>query len=288
MTKNIVAKRALILFIGVLLMLSSCVNLKSVGDFSAASITGIINFERINYSFSQHCLDRCEDEAVGKYDLKRARECSCALYIEADSVTQVIYNSIEGYFEGLGQLSQNELTTYNSDAVIRALTAEEFGPVRIDEQTATAFMSLSNTLLRASTDFYRRKKLAKYIERANEPIQVLLTKFEQIVGSNLTGELKFKRERMYAHHMDMKMNRTLTSDYEKGKATSEYYKGLKAIQRKDMELKIFAQSLTQIAEGHQLLFLNRTKLSVKDLQGMLQSYSGNVNHLMSQFNKLNN
>ncbi|SFT48612.1 hypothetical protein SAMN04489724_0955 [Algoriphagus locisalis] len=270
------------------LFLFSCVNLKSVGEFSVTSTESLKNFEKIDYSFLQHCLDRCTDEAIRKYEIKRAQECSCELYQEADSVTQVIYNTIEGYFEGLGHLSQNELTTYSSDAVVNALTAEEFGPVQIDSRFATAFSSLSNTLLRATTDSYRRKKTAQYIEEANESMQVLLEKFEVIISTNLKGELRFKRERLYAYYMDMKMNQTVLSEYEKGQAATDYYQALEAIQRKELELEVFGESLAEIAKGHQVLYDNRNKLSVKNLQELLQEYSSHVKELVSEFNKLNN
>ncbi|WP_146260441.1 hypothetical protein [Algoriphagus chordae] len=287
MRNYLFGKSLVLVLISFPLVLSSCVNLKSVADYSATSIVSIKNFEQIDYSFLQHCLDRCTDEAIRKYEIKRAQECSCELYIEADSVTQVFYATIEGYFEGLGLLSQNELTNYSSDALVNAMTAEEFGPLKIDERLASAFSSLSNTLLRATTDSYRRKKLAQYIEEANEPIQVLLEKFEIIISSNLKGELRFKRERLYAYYMDMKMNQTLNSDYEKGKAATDYYQALEAIQRKEMELELFGESLAEIAEGHQVLYENRNKLSVKSLQDLLKVHSSNVKTLISEFNKLN-
>ncbi|RAI93866.1 hypothetical protein [Algoriphagus yeomjeoni] len=269
------------------LSIVGCVNLKSVGDFSASSIESIKNFEQIDYSFLQHCLDRCAEEAIRLYEIKRAQECSCALYEEADSVAQVFYNTIGGYFEGLGLLSQNELTNYSSEALIGALTTQEVGPLQIDERTASAFSSLSNTLLRASTDFYRRKKLAKYIEEANEPIQVLLEKFEVIVSTNLKGELRFKRERLYAYYMDMKMSRTVVSEYEKGQATADYYQALGEIKRKEMELAVFGKSLAEIAKGHQVLYENRNELSVKSLQNLAKGYSSNIKGLISEFKKLN-
>lgn len=287
MINHLLKCRYTLIFFALLFSLGSCVNLKSVGDFSATSMESISNYERIDYSFLQHCLDRCEDEAIRKYEIKRAQECSCALYQEADSVTQVIYNTIEGYFVGLADLSHNELTTYSTDAVVGALSVDEFGPLKIDDQLVGAFTSLSNTLLRATTDFYRRKKLSSYIEEANDPIKILLEKFRVIVGTNLKGELRFKRERLYSYYIEMKLNGTLHSDYEKGKATSDYYKALNAIQRKEMELEIFAESLDEIAQGHQILYDNREKLSVKDLQALLQSYSSNVKGLISEFNKLN-
>tara|TARA_R110002020_G_scaffold260835_1_gene475172 strand:- start:144 stop:1010 length:867 start_codon:yes stop_codon:yes gene_type:complete len=288
MKTSFLGKISVFALIGPPLVLLSCVNLKSVGDFSVSSMESLKNFEQIDYSFLQHCFDRCRDEAIRTYDIKRAQECSCALYEEADSVTQVFYNTIEGYFEGLGQLSHNELTTYSSDAVIGALSTEGLGPLTIDESTATAFASLSNTLLRASTDFYRRKKLAKYIEEANEPIQVLLENFEVIISTNLKGELRFKRERLYTYYMDMKMSRTVLSEYEKGKATADYYHALEVIKQKEKELEVYGKSLSEIAKGHQLLYENRNKLSVKSFQNLVKGYSSNVKELISEFNKLNN
>lgn len=280
-------KTVLVTLLVLPIVLFSCVNLKTVGDFSSTSVESIKNFEQIDYSFLKHCQDRCRDESIRKFDIKRAQECSCAVYQEADSVTQVIYTSIEGYFEGLSELSHNELTTYRSDDLISALSADELGPLKIDAQTVSAFSSLSNTLLRASTDLYRRKKITTYIELANEPIQVLLEKFKLIIGTNLKGELQFKRERLYAFYMDMKMNGTLLSEYEKSKATGDYYQALEAIQRKEMELAVFSQSLDEIAKGHQVLYDNRKRLSMKDFGGLLLSYSSNVENLISEFNKLN-
>lgn len=275
------------IYITLLVSLAGCVNLQSVSDFAISSSVSIKNFEQIDYSFYQHCMDRCRDEAIRKYEIKRVEECSCKLYQEADSVTQVIYSAMEGYFEGLESLSQNELTVYSSDALVGALSAKELGPVKIEEQTVTAFSSLSNTLLRATTNYYRSKKLAKYIEEANEPIKVILEKFKLIVDTNLKGELRFKKERLYAYYMDMKMQNTLLSDYDKGQATSDYYQALDEIQQKERVLSVFAESLDEVAKGHQILYDNRAKLSVKTLRGVIQVYSGNVKNLISEFNKLN-
>jgi hypothetical protein len=285
--KKYFGQRHALIFLFLLVLSTGCVNLKTVGEFAGFSTVSIRNFEQIEYSFYQYCVDRCRDEAIRKYEIRRAEECTCTLYQEADSVTQVIYNSIEGYFEGLGNLSQNELTDYSSDALVSALSAKELGPMRIEEQTVAAFSSLSNILLRATTDSYRRKKLASYIEEANKPMQVLLDKFKLIVGTNLKGELRFKKERLYVRYMDMKMNNTLLSDYEKGEATSNYYQTLDEIQRTEMVLEVFAISLDEIAQGHQVLYDNRNKLSVKTLKGIMQGYAGNVKDLISEFNKLN-
>ncbi|GAA0878243.1 hypothetical protein GCM10009119_12110 [Algoriphagus jejuensis] len=280
-------KSFIVIWLMVPFCIFSCVNLKSVSNFSATSTASISNFENLDYTFSDHCKDRCEDEAVRKFELSRALECSCDLYSKADSVTRVLYQTINGYFVGLGNLAQNELTNYSANAAVNAMTASEFGPLKIDENLVGAYSAISNTLLRATTDFYRKRKIAAYIGEANGPIQVLLDKFQIIILSNLKGELRFKRERLYVYYMDMKMNRTLLSDYEKGKATRDYYQALDDIQLKEKQMDVFAQGLQEIGRGHQALYENRDKLSVKNLALTMLDYSAQVEVLISEFNQLN-
>jgi hypothetical protein len=263
----------------------SCVNLKGVREFSMTSLDGIRGFEQLDYTFSDHCTSRCEDEAIRKYEIKRSLECPCDVYLKADSVTLLMYQTIAGYFVGLGSLSQNELTGYSTDAMLVAMTAEELGPLQIDQNLATAYSAISNLLLRSSTDFYRRRKIAAYIEEANEPLQVLLDKFGQIVRTNLKGELRFKKERMYAFHMDMKMNNTLQSDFEKGSAAANYYRALAEVQRLERRMDLFANTLDEIAKGHQVLYDRRDKLSVKELALAMLEYSGHVQKTISEFNQ---
>ena len=265
----------------------SCVSLNAVREFSSTSMVSIQNFEKLGYTFSDHCLDRCEDEAIAKFEFKRTLECSCQLYTEADSVTQVIYQTINGYFEGLGNLAQNELTAYSTDSVASSLTAAEWGPLKIDENVAGAYATVSNVLLRATTDLYRKRKIAAYLSEANAPIQILLERFQGIIRTNIKGELRFKKERMYAYYMDMKLKNTLHSDYERGQATSDYYQALREIQRTEKQLDLFAECLAEIAKGHQTLYDNRNKLTVKNLTVSMLEYSGQVKLLMSEFNQLN-
>lgn len=165
--------------------LSSGVNLKSINDFSSSSSKGIKNFEDINYSFKQHCIDRCQFEAIHKFEIKRDTECNCYDYKKADSITLVIYNSIKGYFDGLANLSNNDLTDYNFDALNKSLTEGEFGDIKIEKTQVDAYSTISKILLKATTDIYSKNKIKKYVDEANAPIQILLAKFQFILQINL-------------------------------------------------------------------------------------------------------
>lgn len=265
---------------------SSCVNLKSINNFSSTSSTGIKKFEDINYSFKQHCIDRCQFEAIRKFEIKRDIECNCDDYRKADSVTQLIYNSIRGYFDGLTNLSNNDLTNYNFDALKKSLTEETFGSIKIEKEQVEAYSKISKILLKATTDIYRKNKLKKYIEEANEPIQILLNKFQFIIQKNLEGELNFKKERLYAYYQEMKMNNPPLTEYEKGKATSDYYQQLFDINTKQKQIESFAKSLKSISEGHQKLYDNINKMSTKELKDLLIGYTSDIQDIISEFNKL--
>jgi len=279
-------KSSIIVFI-VLIAISSCTSLRAVHDFSSASSKGLSQFEEIPNSFTKHCLDRCVSESIRTFEIKRAPECDCDTYRKADSVTMLIYHSIHGYFDGLSDLSENDLTKYKLDALNTSITAGTFGDIKIDTQQVNAYSAVSNILLNAVAGNYRKKKIKKYVEDANRPIQVLLNKFQFILQQNLEGELDFRKEKLYAFYRELLLNPAL-NDYEKEKAATDYYQGLSAIKAQQQRIDFFAQSLQSIADGHQKIYDNRNKMSAKELRDSLVIYQSAITNSISQFNKFKN
>jgi hypothetical protein len=270
-----------------LFVVTSCVNLKEVNSYSSKAATGIKKFEEIGYSFTQRCFDRWQMEAIKDFDIKRETEWNCTIYKTADSITQLLYNSINGYFDGLVSLSDNNLTHYNFDALRKALPAGEFGSIKIGEAEAKAYSKISGILLRAATDVYRQKKLTIYIEQANQPIQVLLSKLQFILQKNLVDELSFKKEKLFIYYKEMSLGTSL-SPYEKGKATVDYYQQLSDINQKQKQIDAFARGLKSIGEGHQKLYDNRTKLTGKKIKEVLLQSSSDIQDVVAEFNTLKN
>ena len=258
------SKSFFIVFI-ILIAISSCTSLRAVHDFSSASSKGLSQFEEIPNSFTKHCLERCVFESIRTFEIKRAPDCDCETYRKADSVTMLIYHSIHGYFDGLSDLSDNDLTKYKLDALNTSLTAGTFGDIKIDTQQVNAYSAVSHILLNAVAGNYRKKKIKKYVEDANQPIQLLLNKFQFILQKNLEGELDFRKEKLYAFYRELLLNPAL-NDYEKEKAATDYYQGLSAIKAQQQRIDIFAQSLQSIADGHQKIYDNSNKMSAKELR----------------------
>ncbi len=183
--------------------ISGCANLHAINDFSSASLTGITKFEDVKYSFTQHCMERCVADFVSSAQIKRSAACNCEVYKKADTVTLLIYNAIRCYFDGMAHLSDNKLEKYNFDVLNSALTEGSFADIKIGKEQVTAYSSIAQIILNATTGIYRRNKIKKYIEEANSPIQILLEKFQFILQKNLAGELDFKKEKLYDYYREL-------------------------------------------------------------------------------------
>lgn len=271
----------------VLIAMNSCTSMRAIHDFSSVSSKGLSQFEEIPNSFTKYCVDRCVSESIRTFEIKRAPDCDCDVFRKADSVTMLIYHSIHGYFDGLSDISDNDLTKYKLDALDTSIEAGTFGNIQIDKQQVDAYSAVSNILLNAVAGNYRKNKIKKYVEDANQPIQVLLSKFQFILQKNLEGELDFRKEKLYAFYRELLLNPAL-NDYEKEKAATDYYQELSAIKVQQQRIDFFAQSLQSIADGHQKIYNNRNKMSAKELRDSLVIYQSAITNSISQFNKLKN
>jgi hypothetical protein len=269
------------------MVLNSCVSLKSVDSFSSTSLDAVKKYEEINYSFRQHCIERCQFEAIKEFDIKKETDCNCDIYNQADKATLQIYNSIKGYLTGLTNISRNNLTNYSTNALEKSLKEGAFGNVIIEKKQIDAYATILEILSKSVTDTYRKNKIKIYVEEANEPIQVLLGKFQFIMKENLEVELDFRKERLYDYYMDMKLKNKI-SEYDKGKATIDYYQQLSDINTKQKQIDAFARSLKSISQGHQKIFDNRNRMSDIELTVLLAEYTSAIQDIISEINKLKN
>ena len=162
-----------ILCVSMVMILVSCVNLKPISDFSQISIEGIAQFEALSTSFSEVCEQNGRQESIRTFNIHNT-VYDCKQDQKADSISQIIYVATKDYFYGLSDLSNNELTDYDSDAFTQALATGDFGPIQLNETDVKAYSDISTLLLRASTDSFRRKKIKEYVTQAHGPLLKLL------------------------------------------------------------------------------------------------------------------
>ena len=266
-------------FFGILLTLialaaTGCVNLRHIAEFSEASQEGMVQYEELTPSFSGICRQDCQQEQVRKMDIRQA-DCACAENQKADSITRVIYATVSDYFQGLSDLSQNELTAYRTDGFTQALTAGDFGPLKLEESDVRAYSDLSTLLLRAFTDGFRRKKLQQYVVEAHGPLVKLLSLLELNLAGNLRAKLEVQKEALEGYYFDFVMDKQL-SDYERTKFAEDYYARVAEIEGQQDELDAYAEVLREISDGHKTLYDNSNKMSDHKLRQELGQYGNQL------------
>ena len=253
-------------------------------EFSSTSLQGIQSFEELNYSFKQSCIDKCINDKINNLEFD-AEDCNCNLEAVADSITFKIYKSIYGYFEGLSKLSNNELTSYKTEDLEFALTEGRFGSLTIDKKQVESYSKISKILIKAFTDTYRKKKIKEYVKEANEPIKELISFLDFNISSNLNGKLNVKKSRLKGDYFDLLKDNSL-STLEKRNSLKEFYSEINDIENQQKKFSVYSRSLMKISEGHQELYDDIDKLTVKEIQQALLQNASEVQSIILEFKKI--
>lgn len=274
------------IFLSVFLLtggLQSCVNLKHINNFASSSLHSVKNFEEIDYSFKQNCLENCQDKKINELNL-RSQDCDCKADEKADSITFLIYKAIKGYFDGLTNLSNNNLTNYKLNVLTKPFTERDFKSVKIGKAQVEAYLNISNILLKSFTNKYRKNKLKEYLKAGNEPIKVLISFLDFNLSANLTGKLNVQKQGLNDYYLDLTKDNTL-STFEKREAVEEYYRRSGEIGAKQKALTTYSKGLKKVASGHQKLVDNIEKIHKDEIIEELTQCSSDIQDLISAFNK---
>lgn len=263
---------------------SSCVNLKNVNDFSSSSLKSIKNFEALDCSFKQICLDNCQDEKINALLLNQTA-CDCKTNEKADSITFLIYTAVKGYLDGLTNLSNNNFINYKIDPLTKALTKSDFAAIKIEKSQVEAYSNISNLLLNAFTNKYRKHKIKEFVKAGNGPLQVLISFLDFNLSANLAGKLNVQKQGIKDNYFELTKDQTLSS-FEKRKAVEEYYQRSDKIEAKCTALTTYAKALKKIAVGHQTLADNIDRMNIYEIKEQLTQDASDIQDIISEFNKL--
>ena len=274
-----------LLVIAFLISTIGCTSLKPVTELSDKSLKSLAIYEEMPITYQGFCDERCQFNLIRRNLIVRdtAINCECSLFADADKATTKVYRTLTAYFKSLGAISEGDLTTIDTKSLNEALVEGKFGSLTIDKKTVTAYSSLGRLVIQAFTDGYRKQRIRQVIETGNPDIQTLIGLLKTSV-SNLVMELNFQKERNFALYSELLMEKL--TGYDKVKLSTDYYKEVDAILLRQQQLNTFSKSLTVIAEGHQKLFDNRNKLTVKEIQALLADYSASLQDLIADFKKL--
>lgn len=252
------------------LLFGSCVNLKHVTAFSKSAMESAATFETLSSSFYKSCLSDCRHANIAKLNIHQT-ECDCSQNEEADRITELIYHALQGYFYALANLSDNELTNYQTDALSKAISSGNFGAIQVHEAQVKSYSNIITLVGRAFTDGYRRNKITTYIHTANDPVQDLLHFLDLNLAGNLKSKLDVQKSILKNFYFDLVRDKNL-STYERTKFAEDYFSKIQEIEFRQDELEAYSKILHSIAEGHAKLYADKAHLSADELKGAMAKY----------------
>ncbi len=271
------------LFLCCSLLLSSCVNIKHVTEFSKSAIDSIETFETLSSSFNQTCLEDCQNINIAALNIHQT-DCDCSQNEEADRITALIYHGLQGYFYALTNISDNQLTNYQTDGLTNAITSGNFGSIQVKEANVKSYSNIITLVGRAFTDGYRRNKIKTYVLNANQPVQDLLHFLDLNLTGNLKGKLEVQKSTLKNYYFDLVRDKKL-STYERTKFAEDYFKRMQEIERQQNELEAYSKILSTIAEGHASLSAEIEHLNDNKLKVALAKYGSQLKMLSTDLFK---
>jgi hypothetical protein len=279
-----------------ILILSSCVNLKTLHSYSEASQEALKKYDEIGFSFKKVCEKNCEfeinsdEEAIATRlsdnykPIKKESECKCDNYLKADTAFNKMYFAILQYLEGLNKLSNDDVLSFKYDTLANALKETEILDVK--EEEIDAFNKIVATTTKFIVDVKRRKDLQEIIEFANPSFQVLVGKLQFAVEGPLKLALETEIDLEYNYYKAIIINQKELSLKDKLELENEFIEKRDAILEKINLLTEYSKALEEIKKGHQSIYDNRDKIHKKEITGLIAGYITEIKEIKTTFDNI--
>jgi hypothetical protein len=247
------------------LLASGCANLGAVREFASTSSDAAQYTQLVGtYVNTPTRLIRYEPESQRPVLARQAAERTAQ-----QQPLLLRQRLIQSYMDGLGQLADDGLTTYDTqlDNLGSALEAAKFA----DQSEAAALAAVSKLLATAATERWRQGKLVTMIERSDAPFQVVVGSLVSIVETGFVADLANEREALNKYYTELQ----LRSRDPAGLAALGEWREMREGQIRDREAAIgnYIVVLKTIGAGHHKLYESRHELSRVEVQAQVHQYT---------------
>lgn len=265
-----------------LLLLTSCLNLQVVHQFSEEALESTAEFEQIDLTFQQLCEKKMMMEAVQTGAIKRNYRKGCPLQMLADSAVLKMQHALVDYLNGLYLLTSNQRISYALDPISQAL--QENTLINLKEEELGAYQKMIELITQASTEAYRKRKTTQYVTQAREPLNTMIDKLVFIMHESLREAAEQQREMLYLQTKELADS--AHSFLEKRNLIHAYASELDYYEQQLQLLDTYVAVLRTIKDGHQELYEKRDHLDKDDALETLMHYTGEIRQLQSKFEKI--
>ena len=266
-------------------LIEGCVSNKAITQFTSTSIEATRRLPVLAGDLAESCVRQKQYASIreGTFDpvkLRHDAEKEC-VSLKASEKNFVVANKVlVEYLQTLDKLAGDNIVAY--DKSIDKLVANLGESKLIPKAQVTTLSRLVNLIGDASSTGWRRRKLGKAIAQANPDIQSLLSLLSAIVKNDYVQLLQ--NEQLAAKNLYLA---TIKENVKKEPVAvillqQQWNKEFKSLDDRKIAAATYADILTTIAQGHQLLFDNQARLSRKEVKKEILGYTSRLVPLIGE------
>jgi hypothetical protein len=267
--------------VSVAAVLSGCVNLTAVRDYSLESASTVGNKEAVAlYVTSEERLQSMLEEPrrnPAKLEERRAQ-------VEA---IQQISDVLKAYFESLAAVADGTVTDFSKSVGVVTRGVDKLQPGRFTADEIAAARSVGQALARLATDGARHRKLKSILVQANPDVQKLIGALREIVRSDIVATLDTEAAAVRNRY------ETLAKEAEAARVSPGLAVLLRDRQhdlaerraREKSALEAYLVALEKISQGHEKL-ATAGSLSAKELAKQLKVHEAEIKAASKAISKL--
>jgi hypothetical protein len=244
----------------VLILSGSCKSTESINGFAKSAGSGMTEINRSILSFSNICrlydraaMARYTDTSL--YAVAGHPGIHCDEYKRADSLKDLINQTLVSYFILLQAVSDKKLLAYNAKDLVNSLAGIQSGlhpALSLNEEKISAVKGLLNTILNEPLKWYRNKKLVNTMQQNDSALGLVISAYSFILDSALAGEISQAKEN-YTSFVYAPMYEWSRTPVEKVMVNQQYNQFLLSLENEKLKIRKAGRMLTIIQKDHHLL-----------------------------------
>lgn len=264
--------------LSVCFLLSGCSSMEAVQKYADYSRSTIESVKPVAEDFQASCLRANSAKPFANYN-------KCSTEQEASKAILMVSNVLSDYGAALGQLSADELVSYDKD--IDGLTGEikNLKAKGIDDSKVDAIGSLAKFIAKAATSAYQQKQVKKFLNETNDSLinvtttlaDAIDTNYSQAINLEITSwEDSYQRvERVARNNNPLDWESYSKSQW---KTRAELSEKLKAA-------KNLSENIKRIGVTHTKLKNDANDLTSKEVAAIVKSFINDATPVIKEINK---
>src|SRR5450432_702664 len=243
-----------------LVFLGSCKSTESINRFAKSASTGVAEISRSPLSFSGICRLYSQSALAQYTDTSLYAKSGhpvvpCGEYKLADSLTNLISQTLVSYFTMLRDVSDKKLLAYDARDLINSLTdiqSRVYPALSLSDEKISSVKGLLNTILNEPLKGYRYKKLVSTMQQNDVALGRVLATYSFILDTALAGEINQAKEN-YTSFVYAPLYEWSRSPVEKAWINQQYRQFLISLENEKVNIHQSVRMLILIQKDHHML-----------------------------------